>query len=331
MDIDQLKARFPDENACRQFFESIIWRNGRLCPHCGCAKSYRLSGKSSRSGLYECDECKRQFTVTTRTPMHSTKLPLWKWLLCMYLMVNSSKGVSSVFMAKWVGVAQKTAWKMGHAIRKLMEPGAESRPPLHGIVELDEKYFGGKPRYEKGVKHKRGKGTEKQPVLVAVQRQGAVRSALVDSDSAAQLSPWVERFAQKEAYLMTDENRAYLQIGKHYAGHSSVNHSAKEYACGNVHNNTAESFNSILERAKQGVFHYMSIKHLPRYLNEIGFRWDHRIPTEKKTKKGKKKIVMIAIPVMDLLYSLLSEAVDCQIRRSKKGGIFSPMASLARA
>jgi transposase-like protein len=330
MDIDQLKARFPDENACRQFFESVIWRSGRLCPHCACAKSYPLSGKSSRPGLYECNECKRQFTVTTRTPMHSTKLPLWKWLLCMYLMVNSSKGVSSVFMAKWVGVAQKTAWKMGHAIRKLMDPSAESRPPLHGIVELDEKYFGGKPRYEKGVKHKRGKGTEKQPVFVAVQRQGAVRSALVDSDSAAELCPWVERFAQKDAYLMTDENRAYLQIGEHYAGHSSVNHSAKEYARGDVHNNTAESFNSILERAKQGVFHYMSSKHLPRYLNEIGFRWDHRIPTEKKTKKGKKKIVMIAIPVMDLLYSLLSGAVGRQIRRSKKGGIFSPMASMAR-
>ena len=221
--------------------------------------------------------------------MHSTKLPLWKWLLCMYLMVNSSKGISSVFMAKWIGVAQKTAWKMGHAIRELMDPGAENQPPLHGIVELDEKYFGGKPRFKKGVKHKRGKGTEKQPVLVAVQRQGAVRSALVDSDSVAELGPWVERFAQKEAHLMTDENQAYLQIGKHFAGHSSVNHSAKEYARGDVHNNTAESFNSTLERAKQGVFHYMSSKHLPRYLNEIGFRWDHRIPTKKKTKKGTKK------------------------------------------
>lgn len=329
MDIDQLKARFPDENECRQFFESIIWRHGRLCPHCDCTTSYPLTGKSSRPGLYECNACKRQFTVTTRTPMHSTKLSLWKWLLCMYLMVNSSKGVSSMFLAKWVGVAQKTAWKMGHAIRELMDPGAESQPPLHGIVELDEKYFGGKPRYEKGVKHKRGKGTEKQPVLVAVQRQGAVRSALVNSDSAAELSPWVERFAQKQAYLMTDENRAYLQIGKNYAGHSSVNHSAKEYARGDIHNNTAESFNSILERAKQGVFHYMSNQHLPRYLNEIGFRWDHRIPTEKKTKKGKIKIVMIAIPVMDLLYALLSKAVGCQIRRSKKGGIFSPMTSLA--
>ncbi len=315
MDIDQLRARFPDENACRTFFESIIWRNGRVCPHCDCSKSYRLSGQSSRPGLYECDKCKRQFTVTTLTPMHSTKLPLWKWLLCMYLMVNSSKGISSVFMAKWIGVAQKTAWKMGHAIRELMDPGAENQPPLHGIVELDEKYFGGKPRFKKGVK--------------AVQRQGAVRSALVDSDSVAELGPWVERFAQKEAHLMTDENQAYLQIGKHFAGHSSVNHSAKEYARGDVHNNTAESFNSILERAKQGVFHYMSSKHLPRYLNEIGFRWDHRIPTKKKTKKGTKKIVMIAMPVLELLYSLLSRALGRQIRRSKKGGIFSPITSKA--
>ncbi len=128
---------------------------------------------------------------------------------------------------------------------------------------------------------------------------------------------------------MTDENQAYLQIGKHFAGHSSVNHSAKEYARGDVHNNTAESFNSTLERAKQGVFHYMSSKHLPRYLNEIGFRWDHRIPTEKKTKKGTKKIVMIAMPVLELLYSLLSRALGRQIRRSKKGGIFSPITSKA--
>ena len=330
MNTDQLRARFPDESACRQFFESIIWQNGRVCPHCACEKSYPIRGKTSRPGLYECDECKRQFTVTTRTPLHSTKLPLWKWLQMMYYMVNSSKGVSSVFMGHWIGVAQKTAWKMGHAIREMMNPGAESQPPLHGIVELDEKYFGGKPRYEKGVKHKRGKGTEKQPVLVAVQRQGAVRSALVGNDSAAELSPWVERFAQKTAHLMTDENRAYLQIGKRYAEHSSVNHSDKEYARGDVHNNTAESFNSILERTKQGVFHYMSSKHLPRYLNEIGFRWNHRIPTEKKTKKGRKKIVMIAIPVIDLLYSLLSGAVGRQIRRSKNGGIFRPVASMVR-
>jgi transposase-like protein len=162
MNIDQFKARFENENACRCFFESVLWRSGRFCPHCHCDKSYRLSGESVRAELYECAQCKRQFTVTSHTPMHSTKLPLWKWLLSMYYMVNSSKGVSSIFLAKWVGISQKSAWKLGHAIRKMMDPGAELLPALSGIVELDEKYIGGKPRYEHGVKHKRGRGTQKQ-------------------------------------------------------------------------------------------------------------------------------------------------------------------------
>ena len=218
--------------------------------------------------------------------MHSTKLCLWKWILAMYYIVNSSKGVSFVFLAKWIGVTQKTAWKIGHAIREMMDPNPEDQPVLGGIVELDEKYVGGKPRYKKGVKHKRGKGTEKQGVLVAVERQGPVRSVLIDSDTASEISPWVERFVQKEAHLMTDENLAYGKIGKQFASNSWVKHSMKEFARGDVHNNTAESFNSLLERAKMGVFHHLSKKHLTRYLNEIGFRWDHRVPKEKVTKSG---------------------------------------------
>lgn len=320
MNLDQLKARFPDENTCRTFFETIIWQNGRRCPHCDYETSYFISGPSCRPGLYECGRCKRQFTVTTRTPMHSTKLPLWKWLLCMYFMVNSSKGISSVFLAKWLGVAQRTAWKMAHAVRELMKPGPDGQPPLDGIVELDEKYFGGKPRYKEGVTHKRGKGTDKQAVFVAVQRQGQARSALIDSDKFAEINPWVKQFVDKRAHLMTDENHAYKKIGKNYATHCWVNHSAKEFARGDVHNNTAESFNSVLERAKQGVFHYMSKKHLQRYLDEIGFRWAHRIPTVKVTKHRKKKIIMVSLPVMELLGSLLNKAVGRQLRRTRNGG-----------
>jgi transposase-like protein len=253
--------------------------------------------------------------------MHSTKLCLWKWLLAMYYIVNSSKGVSSVFLAKWIGVTQKTAWKLGHAIRQMMHPITETQPVLSGTVELDEKYFGGKPRYEKGVKHKRGKGTEKQAVFVAVERQGPVRSALIVSDKASEISPWVERFVQKEAHMMTDENHAYRKIGKQFASHSWVNHSMKEFARADVHNNTAESFNSLLERAKLGVFHHMSNKHLKRYLNEIGFRWDHRVPKKKKTKSGTKKTVMVPMPVMDKLISLLNQAFGRKLRQTRNGGI----------
>ena len=140
------------------------------------------------------------------TPTHSTKLSLWEWLLCMYLMVNPNKGVSSVFMGKWLGVAKRSARKMGDAIRRLMEPGPEGQPPLSGIVELDENYFGGKPRYEHGVKHKRGRRTEKKGFLIAAQHQGQVWSALISSDQAAELFTLVERLVDQQAHLMTDQN-----------------------------------------------------------------------------------------------------------------------------
>ena len=321
MNTDQFREKFPDENACRNFFESIIWQNGRFCPHCGFERTYPISGKTSRAGLYECGRCKGQFTVTTKTPMHSTKLSLWKWLLAMYYIVNSSKGISSVFLAKWIGVTQKTAWKLGHAVREMMDPGTEGQPILGGTVELDEKYFGGKPRHKVGVRFKRGKGSDKQAVLVAVERHGPVRSALIDSDKTAELLPWVERFVQKDAHLMTDENYAYRRIGQQYASHAWVKHSMEEFSRGDVHNNTAESFNSLLERAKFGVFHHMSTQHLKRYLNEIGFRWDHRLPKEKVTKTGAKKTVMVPMPALGKMQSLLARAFGRQIRRTKTGGI----------
>ena len=157
-------------------------------------------------------------------------------------------------------------------------------------------------------------------MLVAVQRNGPVRATPVASDKIAELSPQLDRFVDKKAHLMTDENHSYQSIGRHYAAHDWVNHSQKEYACGDVHNNTAESFSAILERAKQGVFHYLSTQHLRRYLHEIGFRWDHRIPELKLTKKGELKIVMKPMPVIKKLRSLLFQAQGRQLRRSANGG-----------
>ena len=155
---------------------------------------------------------------------------------------------------------------------------------------------------------------------MAVERSGPVRATPVNSDKIAELSPQINRFVDKDAHLMTDENRAYQSIGRQYAAHEWVNHSQKEYAREDVHNNTAESFSAILERAKQGVFHYLSVQHIGRYLNEIGFRWDHRIPELKLTKKGELKIVMQQIPVIKMLRSLIFRAQGRQLRRSANGG-----------
>jgi len=154
-------------------------------------------------------------------------------------------------------------------------------------------------------------------VLVAVERNGPVRATPVASDKIAELFPQLDRFVDKAAHLMTDENHSYRSIGRGYAAHDWVNHSQKEYVRGDIHNNTAESFSALLERAKQGVFHFLSSQHLGRYLHEIGFRWDHRIPQLKLTKKGDLKIVMCGrcplLQCFDHFYSGL-KADSCEDR-----------------
>lgn len=323
MNLNQFRNMFPDEGTCRQYLEKVIWPSGRVCPHCGCLKSWLIKGSSARPGLYECGGCTGQFTVTTKTPLHSTKLPLRTWLLAMYFIINSSKGISSVFLAKWLGVNQKTAWKIGHAIRAMMAVHADTIGLLSGVVELDEKYLGGKPRFKRGVKHPRGKGTKKTCVHVAVSRRGPVRVGVISSDSYAFLAPHVKQMVSPAARIMTDQLHTYVAIGKDFASHESVHHGIKEYARGEVHVNTAESFNAILERAKQGVFHFVSRQHIPRYLSEVAFRWNNRDPVEKK-RNGLSKIVMQAKPVLEQFENLLEHAVGTQLRRTIYGGVMQP-------
>lgn len=317
MTIDELKAMLPTEQACRKYLEQAIWRYGRVCPHCGCLDSWALNGKTTRPGLYECFGCHGHFTVTTKTPMHSTKLPLWTWMLAMYYLLGSSKGVSSVILGRLIGVSQKSAWKIGQAIREMMDMSQEGFPAVGGVVEIDEKYLGGKPRKQHGVTHKRGKGTDKQPVLVMVERHGIARAQVIENDSFSVIAPLVERHVDRDSYLMTDQHRVYQKLGSNYAGHSYVNHGYQEYARGEVHNNTAESFNAILERAKQGVFHWLSRKHLQRYVNEAVFRWNHRQPVEKKNGK----VAFLTLPFLEQLWSLLNNVIWRQVRRSLLGGI----------
>ncbi len=162
MNIDQLNAQFANDTICRRFFEAARWPTGRICPHCSFNISYKIRIKGPNTDRYECKRCKRHFTVTTKTALHSTKLPLRKWLQAMYLIISSSKGISSVVLARLIGVTQPTAWRMGHVIRQMMDPNRSDAGMLQGVVELDEKYVGGTPQPKPGVVHKRGKGTAKQ-------------------------------------------------------------------------------------------------------------------------------------------------------------------------
>jgi transposase-like protein len=325
MNVEQLRRTFPDESTCRAFFESVLWPDGPVCPHCQSRYVWRLKSPRVRPGLHECGDCHHQFTVTVGTPFHSTKLSLWIWIQVMYSLLCSSKGASSVSIATWIGVSQKTAWKMLHALRALMVVHQTALPMLKGIVELDEKYLGGKPRFQHGVTHKRGHGTGKTCIATVVQRQGPVRTQLIGNDSVADLKPFITETVLPTAALMSDEHSAYQIIGRDFASHQSVRHGQKEYARGDVHNNTAESFHSMLERAKVGVYHWMSKRHLPLYTAEAVFHWNQREPETKMVQRGKNKgqsrTVMKRLPLLDQFRNLLSLAHLCQVRRTKNSGI----------
>lgn len=263
--IPDIWRRMPSERHARRFLEGLVWQNGRHCPHCGSMNSSALRGRSCRPGLYQCRDCRLQFTVTTRTPLHATKLDLRLWICAIFLVLTSSKGISSVVMARLLGVNQKTAWKLGHAVRELMDDRNGELLPLEGAVEVDEGFVGGAPKSLSGAGAPRGRGTKKPLVLVSASRNGQARAKVVPNGQGATLAEaladWV---APSRTTLMTDGNPVYIKIGQTMAGHHSVIHSARKYADPETgaHVNTAEAVISQVQRALVGVYHNLGRKHL---------------------------------------------------------------------
>lgn len=334
--IPDIWKRMPSEMHARRFLEGMIWSSGRHCPHCGSLSSTSLRGKRCRPGLYQCRDCRLQFTVTTRTPMHGTKLDLQLWICAMFLVLTSSKGISSVVMARLLGVNQKTAWKMGHAIREMMDDRNGELPPLDDIVEVDEGYVGGAPKSLSGAYNPPGKACGKPLVFVAASRDGQARARVVSDDQRETLEPvLLEWLDPGTTTLMTDGSTSYLGLGKTMAGHHRVIHSKQEYANPETgaHVNTAESVISQVQRALVGVYHNLGRKHLQRYLDEIVWRWNHRNPagermrqsvTRSENVRSKKTTIWKPVPVVEQMRLLLQGAVGKQVRRSKDFGICWP-------
>ena len=158
-------------------------------------------------------------------------------------------------------------------------------------------------------------------MLIAAERLGPVRAVPIASEKVETMQPIIDQHLCKSSHLMSDKHRSYIKVGKQFAEHSHVNHSRREYSRGNVHSNTAESFSSMLERARIGVFHYMSQKHLNRYLSELEFRWEHRVAEKYTDKSGKQKTVMKSIPIIDMIVILIMRFSDFCLRRTRSWGI----------
>lgn len=295
---DLTNPAFTDEDKAREFLEASRWPEGPVCPSCGQMETVsKLGGKSMGPGWYHCSECREKFTVRVGTLYERSHIPLHKWLLATHLIVSSKKGMSAMQISRMLGITYKSAWFMCHRIRESMKPANPS--PIGGenkVVEADESYFGGKAKNRAF----RKAPPKKEAVVSLVERDGEVRSFHVANVTAKTLRPMIVKVVSRKTHLMTDESNVYPSIGREFAGHSSVNHSADEYARlgGFVHTNTVECFFSLAKRAVFGTHHSVSEAHLHRYLAE----WDFKFNTRKVKDAERAALALKGIEGKRLTY-----------------------------
>jgi transposase-like protein len=284
---------FQDATKARQWLEGLLWPSGPICPHCGSVNdASQLRGKSHRAGVWKCNACYEQFTVTVGTVFEGSHIPLNKWLFAFQMIVASKKGVSAKQIERMLVVTYKTAWFMMHRIREALRD--DTMPgPLGGqnkVVEVDETYVGGSARNRKNYV------PPKETVLALVERGGKVRARHVASVKGENLRDVIDKEADKASYLMTDEAPGYVKIGREFAGHGTVNHSQEEYVRAYFwHTNTVEGYFSILKHGIFGTFHHVSPQHLHRYLAEFDFRYNERealeVDDHERMKRAAKGVV----------------------------------------
>jgi transposase-like protein len=277
---------FQNHDEARKYLEDLRWADEAVCPHCGTVGKHYGTKKP---GVWRCHskECRKDFSVTTKTVMESSHIKLHIWLQAFALMTASKKGISAHQLHRSLKVTYKSAWFLSMRIREAMRAGGLLTPMggPGGIVEVDETYYG--PIDQAKVRTKTTKGrpftkggrsgpSNKRPIVSLVERGGSVRSFHVPVADAANVAKIVRDNIHRETRIHTDESKLYPKVGAEFAAHETVNHSIKEYARGDVTTNTVETYFSVFKRGMRGTYQHCKEKHLHRYLAEFDFRFNNR-------------------------------------------------------
>jgi len=272
--LPELFAAFPTEQDAIDHFTAIRWAGGKFCPICGNADPARI-GTLAGTNVHKCYACRKRFSIRVGTIFQDTKLPLRTWFAAIWMLGNHPKGIASTTLATDLGVTQKTAWFLAHRIRSAQKAKSFSAP-LAGFVEVDETFVGGKAvNRHKG--NKPGPGTaDKTAVIGAISRSGGFVAQVIAKTDTATMDAFVHRYVSPSADLVaTDEHSGYRLLGRTYK-HRFVRHGIGEYVRGSTHTNTIEGTWALLKRQIIGIHHWVSPKHLHRYVGEMAYRVNRR-------------------------------------------------------
>jgi len=277
---------FQDHDKAREYLEALRWGSDPVCSHCGTVGGHYAT---KRTGVWRCHskECRKDFSVTTKTVMESSHIKLHIWLQAFALLTASKKGMSAHQLHRSLGVTYKSAWFMAHRIREAMRTGG-LLPPMGsgGVVEVDETIIGKNSFAPKGRKKP---GTPyRNIVMTLVERGGSARSFHIEMMDSYEVVPIIRENIKREATINTDQHAGYKWLGKEFAEHETVDHSKEEYArteftwgkdgpkTKKITTNTVEGYFSIFKRGMKGTYQHCSEKHLHRYLAEFDFRYSNR-------------------------------------------------------
>jgi transposase-like protein len=295
LSIPALAARIPDEASAYQFLEELRWGDTPVCPHCASENVIYLAPKTgadtraTRTGsqsprrVWNCRNCRKQFSALTGTIFHGSKIKVRSWLFVLFEMCASKNGVSAREVQRKYDLTPKTAWFMTMRIREAMKRNPGTTKPLLGTIVADEAYIGGKSRAKHGTLTAERKPERiippKAAVLTLIDKEtGEARSRVMAKITSDSLYTAIRnQVDMKNSRLMTDESNRYNFVGNQFGGgHDSVFHAGGEYVRGDVTSNQAENYFSQLKRSLDGTHHRISEEHLDRYLAEFDFRYSTR-------------------------------------------------------
>lgn len=297
---------YVDPDVCHALMVKAKWPNGKVtCPECGARKIGEITSRR----MFQCKECRKQFSAKIGTIFEDSPLGLDKWFVAVWCVANCKNGISSYELARAIGVTQKTAWFMLHRIRLAMETETFK---MDGPAEADTTYVGRKAENMHAKRRAKvilGRGAAgKKPVHGVLKRTdengpSQVQAAVIGGESSVALLEQVRRRVRYGAKVYTDEAPAYGPLCLTHV-HQAIDHS-KGYVSGAVHVNGLENFWSLLKRTLGGTYVAVAPYHLCRYVAEQVFRFNNR----KTTDGGRFETVMRGIVGKRLTYRVLC-AID---------------------